>query len=521
MERHDTVVIGSGFGGAVMACRLAERGAGVLVLERGRRWSPANYPSTTGRDWLWDASEPHRQNGWLDFRYFGDMSVAQGAAVGGGSLIYANVSLPPTEAAFERGWPEAIDHAALQPHVDRVGHMLGVQTLPDNQHTDRTRLMRDAADALGDGHRFRMVPQAISFNPDWHYGLDEPFDIRHSRPWTNPHGRLQGTCVHCGNCDIGCPTQAKNTLDLNYLARAENLGAEVRPLHQVQCLTPEGSGYRVRVWDLAADRVHEIFAGRVVVAAGSLGSTELLLRCRDQHRTLPRLSRQLGRGWTSNGDFLTPAWYSDREVSPTQGPTISSAIDYLDGSDNGQRYLVEDGGFPDLVGNALLGAARHPWVRGHRLARLLAGYAHDSDPGRHLMPWFGQAVDQSGGQLSLRRRWYAPWRRDRLHLRWDYRAAEAAVTALAERHRALSEATGGKAVMPATWSWLRNLVTPHPLGGCNMADTAASGVVDHSGEVFGYRNLFVMDGAVVPVALGLNPSRTIAALAERAAAIIA
>jgi len=126
MSGFDTVIIGSGFGGAVMACRLAEKGARVLVLERGRRWSPSTYPSVTMKDWLWDEDEPEHQNGWLDFRYFGDMSVAMGAAVGGGSHIYANVSIEAPEERFRQGWPAAITHAGLQPHYARVGDMLDV-----------------------------------------------------------------------------------------------------------------------------------------------------------------------------------------------------------------------------------------------------------------------------------------------------------------------------------------------------------------------------------------------------------
>lgn len=521
MDAFDTIVIGSGFGGAVMACRLAEKGARVLVLERGRRWQVKDYPSVSQRHWLWDEDEPERQNGWLDFRYFGDMSVALGAGVGGGSLIYANVSIDAKPDIFTRGWPEAIRYDALAPHYQTVARMLAVQTLPENQLTARTRLMQEAATRVGAGERFRLVPQAVAFNPEWHYGLKDPHDVKHSRPWINDQGVTQGTCVHCGNCDIGCPTQAKNTLDLNYLARAEQLGAEIRALHQVRCIAREGNGYKVTVRDLGRRRTLTLSAERVVISAGSVGSTELLLRCRDQYRTLPNISRRLGRGWTSNGDFLTPAWYRDREVSPTRGPTISSAIDFLDGDVSGARFFVEDGGFPDLLGNLMEAGGRHKRLRGTRIAQALTRTAERSDPGRHLMPWFGQAVDEPGGRFYLGRRWWMPWRKDRLRLDWDYRAAEKAVQGLADMHLRLTRATGGEAVTPATWRWFRNLVTPHPLGGCNMADDARHGVVNDRGEVFGYPNLYVMDGAVVPTALGLNPSKTIAALAEYAAARIA
>lgn len=521
MERVGTLIIGSGFGGAVMACRLAEQGDAVLVLERGRRWLPTEYPSVSQDHWLWDEEAPEKQNGWLDFRYFGDMSIALGAGVGGGSLIYANVSVEAHPEAFEQGWPEAIRYPLLRDHYRTVGEMLNVQTLPDHQWTARTHLLRDAAEALGDGDRFRVVPQAITFDPDWHAGLDQPYEYRHSKPWINAQGQRQGTCVHCGNCDIGCPVQAKNTLDLNYLARAEQKGARIRPLQHVRWIRPlEGGGFEVGVRDLEARAWRRVKAARVIVAAGSVGSTELLLRCRDQYKTLPALSRALGKRWSSNGDFFTPSFYPDREIDPTRGPTITAAIDYLDGGgrgDDGARYFVEDGGLPDFLGNLLEHAAHHPKLIKTRLGAALLEYGQDSNPFARMMPWFGQAMDDPGGRFSLGRRWYVPWKRDRLRLQWDYRKAQKAVQGLADRHLALTGASGGKAMTPATWRWFKNLVTPHPLGGCNMADSAEQGVVDHAGGVFNYPGLYVIDGATVPRSLGLNPSRTIAALAEHAA----
>jgi cholesterol oxidase len=521
MSQFDTVVIGSGFGGAVTACRLQEKGSRVLVLERGRRWDVADYPSVSQKNWLWDDDEPEKQNGWADLRLFGDMSIIQGAGVGGGSLIYANVSIEAKPDVFEQGWPDAIRYETLAPHYATAGEMLGVQTIPDNQWTDRTHLMKDAADKIGAGDRFMVVPQAITFDPDFSYDRALPMDRRHSKTFTNAHGKTQGTCIHCGNCDIGCPVQAKNTLDLNYLARAEQLGAEIRPLHQVRWIKPVEGGYQLCVANLAAGGREEVMTvARVVVSAGSVGSTELLLRCRDQYKTLPKLSRALGRGWTSNGDFLTPAIYRDREISPTQGPTISAAIDFLDGSEGGAKFFVEDGGYPDVIGNMLDKLGRYPKLLNNRLGQALVKYASDTDPTSSLMPWFGQAKDDAGGHFYLGRRWLMPWKKDRLKLDWDYRKAEKAVQGLADMHLRLTKATGGEASTPPTWSWFRNLVTPHPLGGCNMADTPEQGVVDQRGEVFGYPNLFVIDGAMVPTALGLNPSRTIAALAEHACAQI-
>jgi cholesterol oxidase len=522
MPGYDAIVIGSGFGGAVAACRLAEAGERVLVLERGRRWRMPEFPRAPADDWLFDPEAPERHHGWIDFRLFPKIAVVQGAGVGGGSLIYANIFVPAERFAFESGWPAEITYDELAPHYETTGRMLDVQTLPPGQLTARARLMREAAAALGDAARVRSLPMAVRFDPAWSYDLADPHNEAHAKFGVNDFDRRQGTCIHCGSCDLGCPVAARNTLDLNYLARAEDKRAEIRPLSLVRAIVPESDGFRVWMHRLDNDTVVVETAKRVVLAAGSLGSTELLLRCRDEHRTLPLLSPRLGRGWCANGDFLTPALYFDRPaISPTRGPTITTAIDYLDGSDGGNRYFVEDGGFPDVVGNALRAVlGRDPLGRqileGWRMA--LAALSRGRDPMSIVMPWFGQGVDASDGLMRLQRSLAS----DALHLTLDYdvRRSEAVVQAMIERHKRLSHATGGRPVEPPSWSWLRYLVTPHPLGGCNMGSTAADGVVDHRGEVFGYPGLYVMDGAVVPRALGLNPSRTIAALAERCMALM-
>lgn len=519
----DVVIVGSGFGGAVTACRLAQAGRKVLVLERGRRWTPDEYPRGLDDAWLWDDSAPERCNGWIDLRHFGDMTVVQGAGVGGGSLIYANISVEAEPFAFDEGWPAEITYEALKPHYETVGTMLNVQELPDGQLTERFKLMREAADALGHGDRFRKLPLAVTFNPDWHYGLDDAHANRHSAPWTNAQGRAQGTCVHCGNCDIGCQVGAKNTLDLNYLAAAGDAGAEIRANHIVRSLRPVDGRWLVGLDRIEEGRLipDEVAADRVVLAAGSLGSTELLLRCRDQHRTLGNLSDRLGHGWSSNGDFLTPAIYSGRRVSPSRGPTITCAIDFLDGSEGGNRFFVEDGGFPDVLGNSIEDVAGTAGRAGGIVGKMVeaaAGLMGRGDPLSCVMPWFGQAVDSPDGRMYLGRPWWNPFARKKLRLDWPYERSEPAVSALATMHRRLSEATGGRAVVPPSWTWFRDLITPHPLGGCAMADDPRHGVVDGRGRVFGHHGLYVADGAVFPRPVGLNPSRTIAALAEHIAA---
>lgn len=525
---HDLIVVGSGFGGAVAACRVAQAGRDVLVLERGRRWTPDTYPRDDAASWLWSQRHPQRFNGWADVRAFSNMWVVAGAGVGGGSLIYANVSVEANPDAFDRGWPPAITYEALKPYYELVGNMLCVQELPDNQLSERTRIMREAAEACGWAARFRKLPLAVSFSPNYDPSLPDARDDRHSVRFVNIHGVQQGTCVHCGNCDIGCQVSAKNTLDLNYLAVAERHGAKILPLHVVEKIEPLNPGWRVHfnVVDPSTDSYTPgtATAAQVIVSAGSIGSTELLLRCRDEHRTLPDLSSRLGWGWAFNGDFVTPTFYRHRKVWPSHGVTISAAIDLLDhAADHGQSLFVEDGGVPDLAHDFVQrriqrmprGALRTLW---QTFARHLDSIDR-ADPVNNIMPWFGQAVDPGDGRMRLGRCWYAPWRRE-LRLDWSYKRSEVVVEAMIDAHKRLSAATDGRPFIPPTWSDLHKLITPHPLGGCNMGLTAADGVVDASGKVFGYEDLYVMDGAVVPRALGLNPSRTIAALAERNVALL-
>ena len=518
--RHDAVVVGSGFGGAVLACRLAEAGRCVLVLERGREWAVEDYPSVSGTNWIWSAERPESENGWLDLRAFRNVAVVQGAGVGGGSLAYANVSIEAEATAFTSGWPAGVDLDALREGYARAGDMLEVRTLPDAQLTERFKLVRDAAAACGYGDRFRKLELAVRFDEEWSYGQPDAHDAGRSVRSRNAHGAEQGTCVHCGNCCIGCPVQAKNTLDLNYLARARREGAEIRPLHLVSHVCALDRGYRVhfeRLEDGAAVP-GEVTAAEVYLAAGSLGTTEILLRSRDVFGTLGRLSERLGQGWSANGDFLTLAFYPQRALSPTRGPTVSGAISFLDGAVAGQGFFVEDGGGPDMMGQLLREVVR----RNPSLPSIfpaLGKATNQRTPLSGVMPWLGQGMDAADGTLRLKPRnrpqGTGAWALD---LDWNPESSRPAMDAQAAVHRRLSRATGGMHIVPPSWSVARYSISLHPLGGARMADSAAEGVVDQWGEAFGHPGLFVVDGAAIPRPIGLNPSRTIAAVAERIAA---
>jgi cholesterol oxidase len=517
MTDFDAVVIGSGFGGAITACRLAEHGYRVLVLERGREWNPTNFPRNADDPWVFDVNDPAARNGWVDLRVFPNMTVAQGAGVGGGSLIYANISIPAKKETFDSGWPVEITFNELAPHYAAVGRMLNVKPVPRGQWPQRTKLMEAAADAAGFADRFEPLELAVSFDEDWNYSLPNPHAVARSKTFVNDHGVQQGTCVHLGNCDIGCDVNARNTLDLNYLAVARKKGTEIRPLHVVRAIAPDPEGYRVSYERIAGGAlVPGSVTGRlVIVAAGSLGSTELLLRCRDLHRTLPAIGPRLGIGWSSNGDFLTPAIHPFRHVDPTHGPTITAAINLLNHGADGQDVFIEDGGFPDVAAAFLRRQVANPPSDplARRIVESLRPLLGANLLLDHVMPWFAQARDAADGTLSLQN--------GRLHLAWDIAKSRQTMDAVVAMHQRLAQLTQGMALTPLTWTVAHDLITPHPLGGCNMGTSPADGVVDHKGEVFGCRNLFVADGAIVPKAIGLNPSRTIGALAERIASIIA
>ena len=515
----DYIIIGSGFGGSITACRLAEGKKSVLVLERGRRWNE-NKDFPIEKHWFFDHKHPEKHNGWIDFRVFGKMNVVQGAGIGGGSLIYANISVEARPDVFESGWPAQITYDKLKPYYDKVARFMNVQRVPKDQVPERYRLMQRAAAATGYSDRFSAVELCVEFNErlDVSKAINASHDdlvkLSRSGKTVNQHGVPIGTCVHCGNCDLGCEFHAKSTLEKNYIPVAERAGAVFRALHVVRTIEPQSGGYLVR-FDKITDG--EMTAGsetarNVIVAAGSVGSTELLFRCRDQYRTLPRISPFLGCNWTSNGDFLTPALYEDYQPFPHRGPTITSIIDFGDGAYKGQKFWVQDGGYPNILRNYL-----HKFDKrsAQAIERVFENILDDN-----VMPWFAQGVDKGDGRLRLGRSWLPPWRKV-LKLDWDTKTNAPLFDAIFEMHHMLSKKTGGKTRDSWLWKLLHTAITPHPLGGCNMGDSPANGVVNHKGEVFGYKGLYVADGSIIPRPIGRNPTRTIAALSERIAEHIA
>jgi cholesterol oxidase len=507
MTTHeDTVVIGSGFGGAVAACRLAQAGVAVTILERGRRWPAGGFPrdlSNLDSGWLWN-----RGQGLYDIKPFSEMLTVTGAGYGGGSLVYANVVMRPPAEVFTRHWPEPYRRATLDPYFDLAAHMLGVGPVPPDPRTGqlppKTQLLTGKAQP------------GTTFRPNLAITFTEP-----GRPVTNRHGRPQAGCLYCGECDIGCNIGAKNSLDHNYLAVAERHGVTVATLCEVDHLEPaQGGGYRIHIRDHSAGAtMRTLTANRVILAAGALGSTEILLRSRDQYRTLPDLPATVGQGYSGNGDFLAFAEDTVPAVFPDRGPTITTAtaVEAMSDDDVRDWFLVEDGGYSTHLAQLVLSLSPAG------LARYAAGRAfRPPSPGGPLPRWARRATDHTLVLLSMGRdhgngRLELGGERPHLHVRWDTDRHRRLYAAEAAASAAIARSLGGRLAVTPTWRHLRQPVAVHNLGGCRMGTGPHDGVVDIDGAVFGHPGLYVFDGAILPAATGVNPSHTITAVAERCA----
>lgn len=566
-EHFDTVVVGSGFGGAVVTHRLAEQGKNVILLERGKPYPPGSFPrSPQGmRNNFWDPTKG--LFGLFDYWSFHDLDALVSSGLGGGSLIYANVLLRKDERWFvqedlQNGgfehWP--VSRADLEPHYDRVEAMLRPQTFPlehpPYNTTPKTLAFREASQKVG--LDWFLPPLGVTFANDGEEPIPgEPIHEEHR----NLHNRTRYTCRMCGECDVGCNYGAKNTLDYNYLSEAKRLGAEIRTRAEVRIIEPrDGGGYRVRYIahdpdaegqpiDIFDHRLvsREITTDRLVLCCGTLGTVRLLLRNR---AAFPRISRLLGTRFCGNGDLLTfamkPTRLADEKwvryaVDPAYGPVITSAArvpDELDGG-TGRGLYVEDAGFPGFATWMLhlLEAPAELWHwRG--IAFRLAKERLRRDQYRHtgrsaalaeligrtelaggMLPLLVMGRDIPDGRMYLRHN----------HLRVDWRKGPSGIlkrrsdeTGHSEEYfnraraicRQLAESLGAGFRDNPLW-FLRRVITVHPLGGCPMGTDPGTGVVSADGEVFGYPGLYIADGSVMPGPVGPNPSLTIAALADR------
>ncbi|HET7326247.1 MAG TPA: GMC family oxidoreductase [Nocardioidaceae bacterium] len=554
MEHVDAVVVGSGFGGSVAAYRLAEGGRSVVVLERGKPYPPGSFPRTPeamGRN-FWDPS--NGLHGMFDVWSFRGLEGVVSSGLGGGSLIYANVLLRKDERWFVHesplpgggyeNWP--VSRADLDPHYDRVEPMLGATPYPYGD-TRKTQAFEQSATRLGlDVSR---PPLAVTFASR---AGEEPVP---GAPITDPeygnvHGVPRSTCRLCGECDIGCNFGAKNTLDHNYLSAAAHHGADVRTRCEVRGFAPlPDGGYEVRyvVHDPQDEGsktatqqlpLQRIRCRRLVLAAGTFGSTYLLLRNR---AALPGISRALGTRFSGNGDVLglllgateDPPGDGSRRLDSSYGPVITSAIrvpDEVDGGGaSGRGHYIEDAGYPGFVdwlveSTQLPGSARRAVAFGlHRLRSQLAsrlGRSPRSNVSQELslllgraalssssLPLLGMGRDTPDGRMRLRHGY--------LDVDWTTQTSQRYIDGVRSTMRDLAHDLRGEFMDNPLW-WARRVITVHPLGGAPMGRHAGEGVCDAHGEVFGFPGLHVLDGSAMPGPVGANPSLTIAALADRA-----
>ncbi|MBM2821901.1 MAG: FAD-dependent oxidoreductase [Thermoleophilia bacterium] len=530
-EHFDAVVVGSGFGGSVSAYRLAEAGKRVCLLERGKAYPPGSFPRIPrelARN-VWDPSAG--LHGMFDIWTFKGIEALVSSALGGGSIIYANVLIRKDPEWFVEpdGRPWLVSRAELDPHYEKVERVLAPQTYPlevaPYSRTQKTLAMQRAADGLG--LDWALPNLAVTFaNPGRPPVPGEPIEEE-----DNLHHRRRYTCRLCGECDIGCNFGSKNTLDFNYLTLFENHGGEIRTRSEVRRFAPRpGGGFTVeyvqhepesegRKTDTSALPLRTMTADRLVLAAGSLGSPYLLLKNRE---SFPALSKALGSRWCGNGDLLAFLTKAPTPLDPDVGPVITSRIRY-DGED-GRGYYIEDGGYPTLV-SWLLEASQAP-ASARRAWRFLSRFLRNRLTGRPVsnlsaelaqllgecktssgaLPLLGMGRDVPDGNLSLSG--------DYLQCDWTIKTSRRYYESVKRSMEDLAGALDAKFSSQPLW-YFRRVATVHPVGGCPLGRNADEGVVDRYGQVFGYPGLSVADGSVMPGPVGPNPSLTIAALADR------
>jgi cholesterol oxidase len=527
----DCIVIGSGFGGSVMTYRLAAANRRVLLLERGKPYPPGSFARTPLENStnVWDPSE--RLYGLFDIWSFKKFEAVVSSGLGGGSLIYANVMFRKPEDSFDKTWP--LSPAELRGPYEEVEKMLGVREYPLADVTAKTKQFGLAAKSMN--LTWHPAPIAVSFGDS-----DSPSGSPIKEP--NLHHAHRTTCVRCGQCDVGCNFGSKNSLDLTYLSRAAEHGASIETLHEVRQIKPLPDGrYEVdavrhvppnppskRNGSRPAPEHRRFRAKCVVLAAGSLGSTYLLLRNRIN---LPSLSDQLGQRFCGNADYLGFIRTGKDEdiLDASRGPTITS---YVEKRRNGPSanggassvLLVEDGGYPvlgDWLGETLRVqaarrilevavttlAARLTNKSRTRISAKLSQIVGDSYPSRSLLPMLGMGQDLPRGVMGLRD--------GDLEISWQQSYSQLAFDGIRKTMNEVASGLRGR-FQPGPSNLLSRMITVHPLGGVPMGRSAEQGAVDSYGEVFGYPGLFVADGSIMPGPVGVNPALTIAAVAERA-----
>ena len=524
---YDVVIIGSGFGGSVSALRLTEKGYRVGVLEAGRRFADDEFAKTSWnlRKFLW--MPQLGMYGIQRIHLLRNVMILAGAGVGGGSLTYANTLYVPPEPFFnDPQWKDITDwRAELMPHYEQAQRMLGVVTNPT--FTDADRIMKEVAEDMGVGDTFVATPVGVFFGAD---GQKTP-GKRVADPYFGGAGPARTGCIECGSCMTGCRYGAKNTLVKNYLGLAESAGAQVHPLTMVKDFKQRPDG----LWEVHTTRTggklrrrRKTFTARyVILAAGTWGTQKLLFKMRDTN-TLPKISDRLGVLTRTNSESIVGAGrlaVSD-DLDLTHGVAITSSIHptsdthvepcrYGKGSNamGLLQTLMTDGAGPQgtdvprwkqLLVNAqadprgtlrLLNPRR--WSERTMIALVMQNLDNSITTFTRKTKLGVRLLDSKQGHGQPNPTW---------------------IPAGNEVTRRIAEKIDG--VAGGTWGELFNIpLTAHFLGGAAIGDSRESGVIDPYQRVYGYPTLSVVDGAAISANLGVNPSLSITAQAERVAAL--
>jgi cholesterol oxidase len=551
-EHYQVVVIGSGYGGGIAASRLARAGQQVCILERGKEFRPGEYPDTEfegAREMQFDLPGRHLgpRTGLYDFRVNENINVVLGCGLGGTSLINANVSLPADDRVFDDArWPvELRGHpSVLAPYYERATEMLKPSPYPEDfPKLAKLEALKDSAVVMNQEKNFYRPPINVNF---------EKF-----ADGVNHVGVFQQPCKLCGDCVSGCNHAAKNTTLMNYLPDAHNHGAEIFTQTSVCSIERKDERWLVHYQVLNAEhdtvdaRIMVVSADIVILSAGTLGSTEILLR--SQAKGLP-LSLALGQGFTGNGDVMAFGYNGDQAINgigygrlPPEvmmerygpvGPCIAGIIDLRDQPNLEDGMVVEEGSIPGVLSLSLpcvfaAAAAAIGKNTGNGLASFVDGCKRKMG-GLLGGPHYG-AVQNTQTYLAMshddsKGRMYLDSATDRLRIGWKGVGGQPGFSHVSDVLQHATKAHGGTFINNPIWTKLfkHHVVTVHPLGGCAMADDAEHGVVNHKGQVFAgsygtavHEGLYVCDGAVIPRSLGVNPLLTISALAERSMDLLA
>ncbi|MCD4685107.1 MAG: GMC family oxidoreductase [Anaerolineae bacterium] len=522
---YDFAVIGSGFGGSVSALRLSEKGYRVVVLERGKRFRDEDFPKTNWgvRRFLWFPQL--RCFGIMQFTTLKGVLVLHGSGVGGGSLVYANVLMQPSDKLFEApAWNHLADwKTILEPHYATARRMLGVTQNPRLWPADDT--LKQIAAGLGVDDTFRPTQVGVFFNDD------DPGETVPD-PYFGGEGPPRAGCTHCAGCMVGCRYNAKNTLMKNYLYFAEQRGAEIRSEAHVTTIRPlspdqaDGARYEVvyrrsTAWGTA--REDRVRARHVVLAAGVLGTLRLLFDNRDVTGTLPDISPRLGTMVRTNSEALLGI--SNRHTPPDNAEGIAiTSIFQADAITQIEPVRYSSGSsFIRLIAWPMIEGGRTGLGRVLRILgamlrqpRLFLRAAFGSKWAERTTILLVMQTEENFMQITPGRNLYTGFRRGLVAAHGDDNTIHARLPIGHRVAREFAERTDGIAQAALHESLLDMPTTAHILGGCPLGHSAKEGVVDLHCEVHNYPGLYVVDGSIMPANPGVNPSLTITALAEYA-----